>query len=669
MRSGRQILVRGIILVVVILFAVLGPRYIAVLRVAENWASDLLVTFLTPAVEKHPDIVILAITEETLSRLPYRSPFDRGFLAETLVLLAERKVRAVGIDILFDQPTEPAKDAAFADAARAMSVPVVVGWTDQATGLSDRQYAFQQTYLKGIRAGYSNLFKDPIDGTVRNVFSGRDEAGRFRLAFAGTLAEAVGHEAPRRMIRLAYRGSPDAETPAFPAFPVDALKVLPKEWFADKVVLIGADLPFGDRHRTPFAAGLGVAEGTLPGVIVQAHVLSQLMEGRLQKGSNLAFEILAAVVLGLVGIALTLVDVSTRLKVAAGVVVLAAFLGIALWLFLDSGLATLVVAPAMAYGAAIGLGSGYEARLQTARQRQTRDAFSKYLSPAMVEKVAADPDQLRLGGDKRDMTLLFCDVRGFTTISEQFDAVGLTALINKLLTPLTDVILEHQGTVDKYMGDCIMAFWNAPLDDADHARNGCLAGLGMRAEMAPLNERLEQEAREKGRKHIPLRVGFGLSSGECVVGNMGSDQRFDYSVLGDTVNLASRLEGQSKSYGVDIVIGASTEVQVPDLATIELDKIQVKGKTVPVRIFSLLGDAEVAQSEAFRKLKAANRAMIDAYRAQDWAAARRRLEESRALGQPFLLDGLYDLYAGRLDDCEANPPDADWDGVFVATTK
>ena len=143
-----------------------------------------------------------------------------------------------------------------------------------------------------------------------------------------------------------------------------------------------------------------------------------------------------------------------------------------------------------------------------------------------------------MGGEQRALTLLFCDVRGFTTISEQFDAVGLTSLINKLLTPLTNVILERHGTIDKYMGDCIMAFWNAPLDDDDHEFHGCSSALAMLAEMRPLNDRLEKEAEEEGRKHIPLKVGLGLNTGTCVVGNMGSDMRFDYSVLGDAVNLA-----------------------------------------------------------------------------------------------------------------------------------
>jgi len=306
---------------------------------------------------------------------------------------------------------------------------------------------------------------------------------------------------------------------------------------------------------------------------------------------------------------------------------------------------------------------------EEAERKQTRDAFSKYLSPDMVKKVAGNPGELKLGGDQRDMTLLFCDVRGFTTISEQFDAIGLTSLINKLLTPLTNVILARQGTVDKYMGDCIMAFWNAPLDDENHAYNGCVSALAMLAEMQPLNDRLEIEAAEEGRKHIPLKVGLGLNSGPAVVGNMGSDQRFDYSVLGDTVNLAARLEGQSKSYGVNIVIGEKTEVQVKGLATLELDLIKVKGKTEAVRIYCLQGDEAMAQSEDFRNLEKHHIQMLESYAGQNWEYCLKEIQECRYLCEPFGLDGLYDLYETRVADFKANPPGDDWDGVFVATTK
>ena len=315
---------------------------------------------------------------------------------------------------------------------------------------------------------------------------------------------------------------------------------------------------------------------------------------------------------------------------------------------------------------------------EEAQRRQTRDAFSKYLSPDMVERVAGDPSSLKLGGDKRDLTLLFCDVRGFTTISEQFDAVGLTALINKLLTPLTNAILARQGTVDKYMGDCIMAFWNAPLDDEDHAFHGCTSALAMLAEMHPLNDRLEIEAKEEGRKHIPLKVGLGLNSGECVVGNMGSDQRFDYSVLGDTVNLAARLEGQSKSYGMNVVLGPTTNAAVKDrLATIDLDFIQVKGKTSGTYIYGLMGDAEVKDKPAFIKIQKLILEALETYRGQEFDKAAEMFKEIRILGddehKPWELDCnldvLCDLYEERIAAYKETPPPEDWDGVFIATTK
>ena len=315
---------------------------------------------------------------------------------------------------------------------------------------------------------------------------------------------------------------------------------------------------------------------------------------------------------------------------------------------------------------------------EEAQRRQTRDAFSKYLSPDMVSRVAENPGELKLGGDKRMMTLLFCDVRGFTTISEQFDAVGLTALINKLLTPLTNAILDRHGTVDKYMGDCIMAFWNAPLDDEDHEYNGCESALAMLAEMGPLNDRLEIEAEEEGRKHIPLKVGLGLNSGECVVGNMGSDQRFDYSVLGDTVNLAARLEGQSKSYGMNVVLGTTTNAAVEDrMATIDLDFIQVKGKTEGTYIYGLMGDAELKASPVFVNVQKKIQDAMESYRQQRFDEAAEMFKEIRVLGderhRPWHLDVnldvLCDLYEERIAEYKINPPAADWDGVFIATTK
>jgi adenylate cyclase len=303
------------------------------------------------------------------------------------------------------------------------------------------------------------------------------------------------------------------------------------------------------------------------------------------------------------------------------------------------------------------------------QQRETRGAFAKYMSPAMVAKVVEDPTLLTLGGDRRNMTLLFCDVRGFTTISEQFGAEGLTVLINKLLTPLTNIILDSGGTVDKYMGDCIMAFWNAPLDVLDHPHYACRAALGMMKAMGPLNETLAAEAIEEGRTHIDLKVGIGLNSGDAVVGNMGTAQRMDYSVLGDTVNTAARLEGQSKAYGADIVIGPETAERVPDMAVIELDLIQVKGKTVGLNIYALMGDAEMTQSPEFVALKSAIDEMLAAYRGQNWDEAKMILKDCYEKGAAFKLTDFCDLYAARIKAYEAESPGADWNGVFIAITK
>ncbi|MCF3628813.1 adenylate/guanylate cyclase domain-containing protein [Alphaproteobacteria bacterium LMO-S08] len=315
---------------------------------------------------------------------------------------------------------------------------------------------------------------------------------------------------------------------------------------------------------------------------------------------------------------------------------------------------------------------------EEASKKQVRGAFAHYLSPDMVERLAENPDSLKLGGEMRDMTLLFCDVRGFTTISEQFDPVGLTSLINKLLTPLTNAILKRKGTIDKYMGDCIMAFWNAPLDNPNHAMDGCRSALAMLAEMEPLNTKLEQEAKEEGRKHVPLKVGLGLNSGPAVVGNMGSDMRFDYSVLGDTVNLAARLEGQSKSYGMNVVLGPNTYEAVKDeLACIDLDFIQVKGKLTGVMIYGLLGDETVAQKPEFQELRKLIFDAQEAYRAQKWDEAEAMFKTIRERGNDANkcwdleanLDVLCDVYEERIAEYRVNPPPADWDGVFVATSK
>jgi adenylate cyclase len=263
---------------------------------------------------------------------------------------------------------------------------------------------------------------------------------------------------------------------------------------------------------------------------------------------------------------------------------------------------------------------------------------------------------------------MFSDIRGFTTIAERLDPHGLTHFLNRYLTPMTAVILSHQGTVDKYMADGIMAFWNAPLDDPAHAEHACRATLAMRAELARLNDAWRAEAASAGRAFDEIRIGIGLNTGRCVAGNLGSDQRFDYSVLGDDANLASRLEGQTKTYHVDIIIGERTAERVPKMALLELDLVQVVGKGRPTRIFFLLGDESIAATSAFAALESAHNAMISAYRGLDWAEALEKLKICRAQA-PKILQLLYQLYEERIVNFCQSPPPLEWDGVYAALTK
>jgi len=257
------------------------------------------------------------------------------------------------------------------------------------------------------------------------------------------------------------------------------------------------------------------------------------------------------------------------------------------------------------------------------------------------------------------MTFLFCDIRGFTPISEQYktDPQGLTRLINKFLTPMTNIIMEHRGTIDKYMGDCIMAFWNAPLEIEGHEQKAVLAAQDMVDGVRRLNEELSKD------NLLPINIGIGINTGACVVGNMGSDQRFDYSVLGDAVNLGSRLEGQSKSYGVITIIGEETAKSVTDTQLIELDLIAVKGKEDPVTIYTPVTssfDVEIKKHQEY----------LDAYRNRDWNEAKRiaggnKLAFSGELEQYYVLmsERITELEKSDINDLEI------WDGIFRAQTK
>ena len=288
----------------------------------------------------------------------------------------------------------------------------------------------------------------------------------------------------------------------------------------------------------------------MPGVEVHAQILENILTKSLlaSPGYAIGAEIIAAVVFGL-AIIVAAPMLPAAIVVALGAALIAGLIGISWYFFVEHHLLIDFTYPLISCWLIYLVLTFVNYFREQQQRQQIRSAFGFYLSPPLVEQLARSPEKLVLGGEERRMTILFSDVRGFTTISEHYkdDPQGLTQLMNQFLTPLTNAIIERKGTIDKYIGDAIMAFWNAPVDDDEHEANACDAALEMLARAEVLNGELKREAEAYGGVYMPLRIGIGLNSGPCVVGNMGSDFRFNYSVLGDTVNLASRLESAPRT--------------------------------------------------------------------------------------------------------------------------
>lgn len=452
---------------------------------------------------------------------------------------------------------------------------------------------------------------------------------------------------------------------------VPAINVLEKnvapDMIAGKLILIGTSaVGLNDIKTTPVSRAM-------PGVEIHAQVLESALTGAVisQPIYGIAIEFTTALLFGLLVIAFA-PSFGPITLVALGAAFATGLIGTSWYFYAQHRLLIDFTYPLMST-TAIYLTLIFSSFVrEQAQRRQIRSAFGQYLSPALVEQLAQSPERLVLGGEEREMTIMFSDVRGFTTISESYkhDPQGLTALMNRFLTPLTNAILARKGTIDKYMGDAIMAFWNAPIDDKEHEINACSAAIDMLERIDELNKIREEEAQHGGHAYIPLNVGVGLNTGVCVVGNMGSDLRFDYSVLGDSVNLASRLEGQSKEYGFPIIVGSKTALAVKDkFAILELDFIMVKGKKEPEVIYAIAGREDTAQSGRFQRLRNLTIEMLACYRARDWDGALAAIERGRSTDERHSLELLYNLYEARIRNYIENPPPEDWNGAFALLTK
>lgn len=422
----------------------------------------------------------------------------------------------------------------------------------------------------------------------------------------------------------------------------------------DAIVIIGATAPgLQDLRSTPFGS-------IYPGVEIHANVLAGILADkfRWQPAYTTAAEMLAVVVFGVISAA-----VLPMLSAIMATVMLLATMVLAMWInfylwdvqlhVLPLG-STLIVLFAI-YMLNMIYGYFFESRSRS----HMNELFGQYVPPGLVSEMAHDPTHYSMESQKADLSVLFTDIRGFTTISEKLDAQELSNLLNRFLTPMTKAVHDTHGTIDKYMGDCVMAFWGAPVPDPHHASNAVRAGLKMLSELDVLNEHFESENIAK------IQIGVGVNTGTMSVGNMGSVFRRAYTVLGDSVNLGSRLEGLTKAYGVDMLVSEFTRSEAPNFVYREIDRVQVKGKLLPVIIYEVLGEEgrvshrQIALVEQFEEA-------LKLYREREWDQVEKRLKHLQSEDGDLLL---YRIYLERIDAFRIEPPPEDWTGVFIHESK
>jgi adenylate cyclase len=588
-RANRRVVLALSALAVLLAMSVLSQS--TSWRLLEMRAFDMLSTLDVPAVRADAPIIV-AIDEPSLAELNRQWPWPRDIHARLVESLRAAGARAIGLDIIFADPSNPQADAILAS---AMDGDVVLAADETLLASQHAEQLIRVMPLpeltdNGAVPGVATISLDG-DGVLRRMPAYPD-------GFALELLRAGGYDDGQEPAGLVQVFGPGRTLPTvsyYQALDPDAF--LPENVFRDRTVIVGLSL----QNAPTVAAGGADAYATSATwrsgrLVAGAEILATLHENlRLGLLIAPAGEVVKTLILGCAVLAAMLAawrSSGWHTIAAALGMLLAATLGT--YLLLAFGRVFIPpVAPALAFVLVVAVQAAWDYATESRQRREIVRAFSQYLSPVLVERLSRDPSQLKLGGEKRVLTILFADVRGFTTIAEKMkdDPQRLTALVNRLLDPLSRIVLEEGGTIDKYIGDCIMAFWNAPLDEPDHAAKAVAAGLRMQTAIDLLNEELASEAVETG---IPmmLGIGVGINTGECVVGNMGSQMRFDYSALGDAVNLTARLEGKTRDYDAPVIIGPETARLVADRFSVrELDRIAVKGRSETAPIYAVRADA------------------------------------------------------------------------------
>jgi adenylate cyclase len=534
-------------------------------------------------------IVIVAIDEDSFDELDLTWPFPRALHGRLLEAVAAGGPRVIGLDVLFPEPSPrgPGDDAALGAAvARARPVVLAAAHTrvvENVGGLvltrDDLNLPVPAVRRAAAAVAPVNLVRDP-DAHVRRVpyrlRAGQESVAGFDAALHRLAGERGLHVAPwpagAGEVLINYRGGPGT----FPWVPYHRVVrgEVPPETFRDAIVLIGPTSPvLHDLFPTPFAPA-----GDMPGVEIHAHALDTLIAGDAIRPVARAVAPALAVAAAL-GVALAAGRLRALRALAAAVVLAALLAGATFGLFAGAN----VWVPAVGPGLALGLAYGLTMLDAYVREQRQRRRLSRFFSPAVLDEIVRQRTDFALGSARRVVTVLFADIRGFTTIAERLDPEQVAQMLGEYLTETTEAVFRHGGTVDKYIGDAIMALYNAPLAAPDHAARAVRTALEFQRRTRALS------ARWQARLGVEIRSGVGINTGEAVVGTMGSRQRIEYTAVGDAVNLASRLEALTKDYGVPIIISESTWAAVhAEFPTRELGAVAVRGRSRPVKIYAVL---------------------------------------------------------------------------------
>lgn len=581
--------------VVVALICWSAVQWVTMLKVSADWLGDIQTALTQPPVQQHEDIVIVAITENTLATFPYRSPINRRFLAKLLVTVEQKQVRAVGIDLLFDQPTEPADDAMLRSGFGKFSRPLIIAVGNEKSKLTERQLRFQSDYLSVTEVGLANLVKH--DGTVRYATAKQSSLDGEAMTFAATIAESVGADLPDGQQRLVVSDT-DSGQSVFPVYPAEKVGELPDSWFEGKIVLVGAILPQQDRHRTVQSV-MGGELSTMPGILVHAHMLAQFIDGTRIPELSAPLEML--VLFAISGVAFAIVifrgPVAAKAGIAGGLLLL---LWTSSYLLQRSG-GPLLPLFAITFCLFLSLTASwaYATREQRAAKRYLREAFAHYVSPNVIEGLLENPENLRLGGERREMSFVFADLEGFTPLSEKLEPEELVALLQEYQDGMVEIALSHGATIERFVGDATFIFFGAPAAQPDHAERAVKCAVKWDEFCQNFRKEMSAAGVSMGKTRI------GVHTGPAVVGNVGGRRRFAYTAHGDTVNIAARLESANKVFGTRVCMSQVVAKCQPDVRTRPVGSIILRGKEKPLDVVALSQDvSEELQNNYLRAFDA-----------------------------------------------------------------